>query len=54
MVDITIFTIMMVSSNGNIFRVTSLCEGNPQMSLDVFFDLRLSKRLSKQSRHGWF
>ena len=51
---------MMTSSNGNIFRVTGpLCgeftspgEFPTQMpvtrSFDVFFDLRLNKRLSKQ------
>ena len=44
----------------------ALCEGNPPVtgefpaqrpvtrSFDVFFDLRLNKRLSKQSRRGWF
>ena len=36
---------MMTSSNGNIFRVTR--------SFDVFFDLRLNKRLSQQS-WGWW
>ena len=53
---------IMTSSNGNIFRVTGLCAGNPTVkgeflsqrpvarSFDAFFDLRLSKRLSKQSR----
>ena len=53
-------------SNGNIFRVTGHCAGNspvtgdfpaqrPMMrSFDVFFDLRLNKRLSKQSRVWWF
>ena len=56
---------LMTSSNGNIFRVTGLCAGNspitgefpsqrPMMrSFDVFFDLRLNKRLSKQS-WGWW
>ena len=55
---------MMTSSNGNIFRVTGpLCgeftgpgEFPPQRpvtrSFDVFFDLRLNKRLSKQP-WGW-
>ena len=48
--------IMMTSSNGNIFRVTShLCEFPAQkpvtQSFDDFFDLRLNKRLSKQL---WF
>ena len=44
----------------------ALCEGNPPVtgefpsqrpvtwSFDVFFDLPLNKRLSKQSRHRWF
>ena len=53
---------MMTSSNGSIFRVTSLCAGNspvigefpsqrPAMRcFDVFFDLCLNKRLSKHSR----
>ena len=57
---------MMTSSNGNIFRVTGLCEGNspvtgefpsqrPVMrSFGVFFDLRLNERLSKRSRRWWF
>ena len=49
----------MMSSNGNIFRVTGhLCGEFPSQrpfmrSLDVFFDLRLNKRLSKQSRRRW-
>ena len=55
---------MMTSSNGNIFRVTGhLCgEFTGQLptqrpvtwSFDVFFDLRLNKRLSKQSWGWWF
>ena len=50
---------MMTSSNGNIFRVTGhLCGQIPTQrpvtrSFDVFFDLRLNKRLSKQS-WGWW
>ena len=52
---------MMTSWNGNIFRVLALCEGKPPVtgwfppqrsvtrSFDVCFDLRLNKRLSKQS-----
>ena len=56
----------MTSSNGNIFRVTGLCAGNSPVpgefpaqrpvtrSFDVFFDLRLNKRLSKQSWGWWF
>ena len=54
--------VMMTSSNGNIFRVTGdLCgefTGPTQRpvtwSFDVFFDLRLNKRLSKQSWDWWF
>ena len=55
---------MMTSSNGNIFRVTGpLCgeftgpgefptQRPVTRSFDVYFDLRLNKWLSKQSR-GW-
>ena len=34
----------------------ALCAGNSPVtrSLDIFFDLRLNKRLSKQSRRWWF
>ena len=50
---------MMTSSNGNIFRVTGhLCgeftQSPETRSFDVFFDLRLNKRLSKQSWGWWF
>ena len=57
---------MMTSSNGNIFRVTGpLCgeftgpgefptQRPVTWSFDVFFDLRLNKRLSKQPRGWWF
>ena len=51
---------MMTSSNGNIFRVTGhLCGEFPAQrpvtrSFDIFFDLRLNKRLSKQSWGWWF
>ena len=57
---------IMTSSNGNIFRVTGhLCgeftgpgEFSAQRpvtrSFDVFFDLRLNKRLSKQPWGWWF
>ena len=57
---------MMTSSNGNIFRVTGILCGEftgpdefPTQrpvtpSFDVFFDLRLNKRLSKQPRGWWF
>ena len=58
----------MTSSNGNIFRVTGhLCgeftglrwmawpaQGPVTRSFDIFFDLRLNKRLSKQSWGWWF
>ena len=51
---------MMTSSNGIVFRVTGhLCGEFPAQrpvtrSFDVFFDLRLNKRLSKQSWGWWF
>ena len=57
---------MMTSSNGNIFRVTGPLCGEftgprefPTLrpvtrSFDVFFDLRLNKRLSKQPLGWWF
>ena len=48
---------MMTSSNGNIFRVTGHLCGEftgPRRSFDVFFDLRLNQRLSKQSWGWWF
>ena len=57
---------MMTSSNGNIFRITGpLCgeftgpgefpTQRPVMrSFDVFFDMRLNKRLSKQPWGWWF
>ena len=57
---------MMTSSNGNIFRVTGpLCgefngpgefptQRPVTRSFDVFFDLRLNKRLSKQPWDWWF
>ena len=56
----------MTSSNGNIFRVTGhwcgIYTGPGEFpaqrpvtrSFDVFFDLRLNKRLSKQSWGWWF
>ena len=58
--------IMMTSSNGNIFRVTGpLCgeftgpgefptQRPVTRSFDVFFHLRLNKRLSKQPWGWWF
>ena len=57
---------MMTSSNGNIFRVIGpLCgeftgpgefptQRSVTRSFDVFFDLRLNKRLSKQPWGWWF
>ena len=54
---------MMTSLNGNMFRVTGhLCgeftgrrsQRQVTRSFDVFFDLRLNKRLSKQSWGWWF
>ena len=57
---------MMTSSNGNIFRATGPLWGNSPVisefssqrpvtrSFDIFFDLRLNKRLSKQSKRRWF
>ena len=53
-------SVMMTSSNGNIFRVTGhLCGEFPAQrpvtrSFDVFFDLRLNKWLSKQPWGWWF
>ena len=58
--------LMMTSSNGNIFRVTGpLCgeftgpgefptQRPVTRSFDVFFELRLNKRLSKQPWSWWF
>ena len=57
---------MMTSSNGKISALLALCEGNPLVtngfpsqrtvtwSFEIFFDLRLTKRLSKHSRRRWF
>ena len=57
---------MITSSNGGIFCVTGLLSGNSPVigefpsqrpvtrSFDVFFNLRLDKRLSKQWRGWWF
>ena len=57
---------MITSSNGNIFALLALCAGNSPVtgefpaqrpvtrSFDVFFDLRLNERLSKQWRGWWF
>ena len=63
---IRIVQFMMTSSNGNIFRVTGplcgdftgpgefLAQRPVTRSFDVFFLLRLNKRLSKQPRGWWF
>ena len=54
---------MVTSSNGNIFRVTGALCGNSLVTgeflshrpvLRSFDNLRLNKRLSKQSRRQWF
>ena len=57
---------MMTSSYGNISALLALCAGNSPVpdeflsqrpvtrSFDVFFNLRLNKRLSKQSWGWWF
>ena len=57
---------MMTSSNGTFSALLAHCEGNPSVTGNfpsqrpltrnfvVFFDLRLNKRLSKQSRRRWF
>ena len=57
---------LMTSSNGNIYALLALCEGNPPVtggfpaqrlvtrSFNVLFDQRLNKRLSKQSWGWWF
>ena len=56
--------LMMTSSNGNIFRVTGPLRGNPPVTggfpsqrpvvwgFDIYFDLRLNKRLNEQSNPG--
>ena len=61
-----IFTSMMTSSNGDISALLAICAGNSPVpdefptqrpvtrSFDVFFDLRLNKRLSKQWWGWWF
>ena len=51
--------LMMTSLNGIISVLLALCEGKPLQrpvtrSFGAFFDLRLNKRLSKQSRRRWF
>ena len=58
--------LMITSSNGNILGLMALCEGQSPVkgefpsqrqvtrSFEVFFDLRLNKQLSKQSKRRWF
>ena len=58
--------IVKTSSNETFSALLAICEGNPPVTggfpsqrpvtrnIDVFFDLRLTKRLSKQSRRRWF
>ena len=50
------YFVMMTTPNGTIFRVTGLCEGNPPVTngFCVFFDVRLNKRLNRESRYWWF
>ena len=57
---------MMTSSNGNVSALLAICAGNSPVpvnsphkgqwrgAFDVLFDLRLNKRLSKQSWGWWF
>ena len=57
---------LLTSFNESIFRVAGFCAGNSPVtvefpaqkpitrSFDIFFDLRLSKRLNKQSKRRWF
>ena len=57
---------MMTSSNGKFSALLAICAGNSPVtgefpaqrsvtrSFDVFFDLRLNKRFSKQRRSWWF
>ena len=57
--------LLMTPSNGNIPALLVLCERNPpvtggfpsqgpvRLSFDVFFDLRLNKRLGKRSNSRW-
>ena len=50
-----IVRVMMASSNENILRFTGLlCGEFTDPGFGVFFDLRLNKRLSKQSWGWWF
>ena len=60
------FGVMMTSSKGNISALLTIYAGNSPVpgefpaqrpvtrSFGVFFDMRLNKRLSKQSRGWWF
>ena len=46
--------IVHLHGNGKFSALLALCEGPVTHSFDVFFDLRLNKRLSRQSRRRWF
>ena len=60
------YALMMTSSKGIFSALLALCEGNSLVTVefplqrpvtrgfDVFFDVYLSKRLSKKSRRRWF
>ena len=62
----SVYQFIMALSNGNISAILYLCDGNPPVtggfpsqrpvarSVAVFFDLRMSTQLSKQSRRRWF
>ena len=64
--DVLYFQVMMMSSNGNIFRITGPLWGEStsyqwiplakavMQCFDAFFDLHPNKRLCKQSRCRWF
>ena len=53
-IEYTIIWIMMTSSNGKISVSLAALQRPVTQSFDVSFDLRLNKRLSKQSRRRWF
>ena len=44
----------MTSSMETFYALQAFCKGNHSLSFDIFFDLRLNKRLSKQWRHQCF
>ena len=63
---VCMFYCMMTSSNGTFSALLAICAGNSPVtgefptqrpvtrSFDIFFDLRLNRRLSKQSWGWWF